>query len=344
MNDHETNFHKLIIQVPCYNEEGTLGIALNALPKQLPGIDVVEWLVIDDGSSDRTLDVAREHGVHHIVCIPQNKGLANAFRTGLRACLQAGADIIVNTDADNQYCADDIPNLIHPILTGKAEIVIGARPIPHVEHFSLAKKCLQRFGSWVVRAASGTQVDDAPSGFRAMTRDAALQLHVFSQYTYTLETIIEAGHKGMRIVSVPIRVNEDLRPSRLVKSTPRYVWRSMQTITRIFALYRPFRFFAYIGSVPVVLGVLLCIRWVLLNIFEYPHSGRTHVPSLIVAAVLLLLGAQIWILGFVADLLAANRANIDEVLLYVRRKELAARTAESRAPEDRSAEVKSASR
>lgn len=314
---------KLVIQVPCYNEAGTLGIALQALPRRLPDVRSVEWLIIDDGSSDGTSEVARQYGVDHIVRLPQNRGLANAFRTGIRASLQVGADIIVNTDADNQYCADDIPKLLQPILRGEADIVIGARPISHVEHFSLAKKCLQRVGSWVVRVASGTRIEDAPSGFRAMTREAALRLHVFSRYTYTLETIIQAGQNGMRIASVPIRVNPDLRPSRLVKSTTRYVWRSMQTIVRIFALYRPFRFFAHVGSVPVSVGALLCIRWILLNIFEYPYSGRTHVPSLIVAAVLLLVGFQIWVLGFVADLLAANRRTLDEIVFSVRRREFA---------------------
>ncbi len=331
----DTSQPKLVIQVPCYNEAGTLGIALSPLPKQLPGIRTIEWLVIDDGSSDGTSDVARQHGVDYIVRLPQNRGLANAFRTGLRASLQAGADIIVNTDADNQYCAEDIPKLLAPILRGEADIVIGARPISQVAHFSFVKKCLQRVGSWVVRAASGTTIVDAPSGFRALTREAALRLHVFSQYTYTLETIIQAGQNGMRIVSVPIRVNPDLRPSRLVKSTPRYVWRSMQTIVRIFALYRPFRFFAHVGAVPVALGFLLCVRWVLLNIFEFPYSGRTHVPSLIVAAVFLLVGFQIWVLGFVADLLAANRRTLDEIVFSVRRRDLAPQFA---TPDDRAGE------
>ena len=313
----------LIIQVPCYNEAGSLGIALSALPRSLPGIRKIEWLIIDDGSRDGTWDVALQHGVDHIVRIPKNRGLANAFQTGLRASLQAGADIIVNTDADNQYCADDIPKLLAPILSGEADIVIGARPITQVEHFSLVKKYLQRLGSWVVRVASGTAIADAPSGFRAMTREAALRLNVFSRYTYTLETIIQAGQNGMRMLSVPIRVNPDLRPSRLVKSTPRYVWRSMETIVRIFALYRPFRFFAYIGAIPVTLGLLLCVRWALLNIFEFPYSGRTHVPSLIVAAVLLVVGFQIWVLAFVADLLAANRRTMEELVFSVRRNELA---------------------
>lgn len=317
-----TKSTKLIIQIPCFNEAQTLGISLQALPRKMPGIETVEWLIIDDGSSDGTSTVARECGVDHIIRLPRNRGLANAFRTGLRECLQRGADIIVNTDADNQYCADDIPKIVEPILRGEADIVVGTRPIGQIAHFSPAKKLLQRVGTWVVRVASGTRIEDAPSGFRAITRHAALRTHVFSRYTYTLETIIQAGQNGMRIVCVPIRTNPDLRPSRLVKSSLRYVGLSMQTIVRIFALYRPFRFFFQIGTVPVFIGTLLCIRWVLLNIFEYPVTGRTHVPSLIVAAVLLLAGIQIWVLGFVADLLAVNRKLLDELVESGRRRDL----------------------
>ena len=226
---------KLIIQIPCYNEENTVGTTLAALPRHLPGIDTIEWLVIDDGSRDRTVEVAKDNGVDHIVQFPMNQGLAKAFMAGLEACVKAGADIIVNTDADNQYCADDIPKLIQPILLGKAEIVVGARPIWKTKHFSSTKKLLQQLGSAVVRLASKTNIPDAPSGFRAFSREAALRLNVFNNYTYTLETIIQAGQKGMAITSVPIRTNPVLRPSRLVKSTPTYVVRSLFTILRIHA-------------------------------------------------------------------------------------------------------------
>jgi len=210
---------KLIIQLPCFNEEGTLAIALQALPRQLAGVECVEWLIVNDGSSDRTVEVARANGVDHIVDLGTHQGLARGFLAGLDAGLRAGADIIVNTDADNQYDASDIPKLIEPILRGEADVVVGARPIAEIEHFSPLKKALQKLGSWAVRVASGTDVADAPSGFRAFSRRAAMQINVFSQYTYTLETIIQAGQKNIAIISVPIRTNGDLRPSRLVKSS-----------------------------------------------------------------------------------------------------------------------------
>ena len=225
---------KLIIQIPCYNEAETLGIALSALPRQVPGFDSVEWLIIDDGSTDDTVKVALSHGVDHVVRHTRNQGLARGFMNGLQACLEHGADVIVNTDADNQYEADDIPLLTAPIVNGKADIVIGARPIQAIEHFSPIKKLLQKLGSWVVRVASKTDVPDAPSGFRAISRTAARHLVVFSDYTYTLETIIQAGQKNMAITSVPIRVNGDLRPSRLVKSIASYIQRSIVTIIRVF--------------------------------------------------------------------------------------------------------------
>jgi glycosyltransferase involved in cell wall biosynthesis len=329
---------KVIIQIPCYNEEATLGITLSALPRQIPGAGKVEWLIINDGSRDRTVEVARQHGVDYIVNLPRNTGLANAFMTGVSACLRAGADIIVNTDADNQYCAGDIPKLIAPLLEGQAEIVIGTRPIGDIQHFSRAKKFLQRLGSTVVRLASGADIEDAPSGFRAMTREAALRLRIFSKYTYTLEMIIQAGQKGIPLVSVPVRVNPDLRPSRLVKSMGRYVWRSARMILRIFILYRPFRFFLIVGAVPSLLGALLCVRWLLLNIFEYPYTGRTHVPSLLVAVLLLLIGFQIWVFGFIADLLAANRTLLEDVTLYLRRQEMATEAGASQQPRNPASE------
>lgn len=314
---------KLIIQIPCYNEENTLGTTLAALPRHLPGIDTIEWLVIDDGSRDRTVEVAKDNGVDHIVQFPMNQGLAKAFMAGLEACVKAGADIIVNTDADNQYCADDIPKLIQPILLGKAEIVVGARPIWKTKHFSSTKKLLQKLGSAVVRLASKTNIPDAPSGFRAFSREAALRLNVFNNYTYTLETIIQAGQKGMAITSVPIRTNPVLRPSRLVKSTPTYVVRSLFTILRIFMLYKPLRFFLLLGSVPFGLGVILGVRWL---VFFWAGSERTRLPSLILTAILILIGFQLWMFGLVADLMAANRQLAEEVQLRIRRLEADSKT------------------
>ncbi len=309
---------KLIIQIPCYNEEETLGVTLTALPRELPGVDIIEWLIIDDGSVDNTVEVAKALGVDRIVRFPTNQGLAKAFMAGLEASLKAGADIIVNTDADNQYCAEDIPCLIQPILLHQAEIVVGARPISQIKHFSPTKKMLQKLGSWVVRMASNTKIPDAPSGFRAFSREAAMQLNVFNAYTYTLETIIQAGQKGMAITSVPIRTNPVLRPSRLMKSTHTYVLRSLFTILRIFMVYKPLRFFLILGSVPFTLGVMSGIRWLLLFFGGYE---KPRVPTLILAAILILMGFQLWILGLIADLMAVNRKLMEEVQLRLRRKD-----------------------
>ena len=313
---------KLIIQIPCYNEEATLGVTLSELPRQLPGIDRVEWLIINDGSRDRTLEVAKACGVDYIVDLQTNQGLAKAFMAGIEACLRAGADIIVNTDADNQYCAGDIAKLIAPILEGRAEIAIGARPIQAVPHFSPVKKFLQKLGSFVVRLASKTDIPDAPSGFRAISREAALRLNVFNEYTYTLETIIQAGQRGLAITSVPIRVNGYLRPSRLVKSIPAYIQHSILTIVRIFMTYRPLRFFMMLGSVPFGLGFLLCCRWLLLFwgiVGDDPAKPR--VPSLILAAILILIGVQLWLFGLIADLMGVNRQLLEDIQLRLRRDE-----------------------
>ena len=309
---------KLIIQMPCYNEEGTLAIALQALPRQVAGVDKVEWLIINDGSSDKTIEVARANGVDHIVDLVTHHGLARGFMAGLDAGLRHGADIIVNTDADNQYCADDIPKLIEPILKGEAEIVVGARPITEIAHFSPLKKALQMLGSWVVRAASGTDVADAPSGFRAMSRKAAMQLNVFSQYTYTLETIIQAGQKDIAIASVPIRTNGYLRPSRLMKSMTGYIQRSILTILRIFITYKPLRFFLWLGAFPFTAGCLLGVRWLVLY-SEDPTRGRE--PSLILAAILIIIGVQLWGLGLVADIIAVNRKLLEEIQQRAKRIE-----------------------
>ena len=309
---------KLIIQIPCYNEEEALGVTLSTLPRELPGVDTIEWLIINDGSSDRTVEVARAYGVDRIVNFDYHRGLAKAFMVGIEACLEAEADIIVNTDADNQYCADDIPKLIEPILSGRAEIVVGARPIKQIKHFSPAKKVLQKLGSWAVRVASNTSIPDAPSGFRAFSREAAFRINVFNEYTYTLETIIQAGQKGMAITSVPIRTNRYLRPSRLVKSIPSYVQRSLLTILRIFMTYKPLRFFMFLGSLPFTLGTLLGIRWLILF---FAGTPKAHVPSLILAAILILIGFQLWMFGLVADLMAVNRKMLEDIQLRLRRIE-----------------------
>lgn len=301
---------KLIIQIPCYNEAATLGIALAALPREVPGFDKVEWLIIDDGCTDNTVEVALAHGVDHVVRHTRNQGLARGFMNGLQACLEHGADVIVNTDADNQYNADDIPALTRPILEGKADIVIGARPIAAIEHFSPIKKLLQKLGSWVVRVASKTNIPDAPSGFRAMSRSAARRLTVFSDYTYTLETIIQAGQKNMAITSVPIRVNGDLRPSRLVKSIASYIQRSIVTIIRVFVIYRPFRFFASIGIALFMLGFIIGLRF-LYKWLTVDYDG--HIQSLILASSLLIIGFHTILIAFVADLLSANRKLMEEI-------------------------------
>lgn len=303
---------KLIIQIPCYNEAATLGITLAELPREVPGFDKVEWLIIDDGSSDNTVEVALQNGVDHVVRHTRNQGLARGFMNGLQACLDHGADVIVNTDADNQYNAGDIPALTRPIVEGKADIVVGARPIEAIEHFSPVKKLLQKLGSWVVRVASKTNIPDAPSGFRAMSRNAAQRLTVFSDYTYTLETIIQAGQKNMAITSVPIRVNGDLRPSRLVKSISSYIRRSIVTIIRVFVIYRPFRFFGTIGLTLFGAGFLIGLRFLYKWIMaDFGYDG--HIQSLILASSLLIIGFHTILIAFVADLLAANRKLLEEI-------------------------------
>jgi glycosyltransferase involved in cell wall biosynthesis len=301
---------KIVIQIPCHNEEEALGTTLESLSAALKDFESVETLIIDDGSSDGTVDVARAHGVDHIVRLPTRQGLAKAFLAGLDASLAAGADIIVNTDADNPYNAADIPALVAPVLEGQADIVIGERPIDEIGHFSPVKKILQKIGSWAVRLASKTTIPDAPSGFRAFSRDAAMRLHVFNDYTYTLETIIQAGQKNMAIVSVPIRVNEELRPSRLVKSIPTYVRKSLLTIVRIFMTYRPFRFFAVPGMAIAAIGILIGVRFL---VFFFSGSGEGHVQSLILAALLISTGFFMVVVGLLADLIAVNRKLLEEI-------------------------------
>jgi glycosyltransferase involved in cell wall biosynthesis len=301
------------------------------LPRHLPGIDAVEWLVVDDGSTDGTAEVARRHGADHVVRLPVNRGLARAFTTGVEAALRAGADIIVNTDADNQYRAADIPALIAPILAGEADMVIGARPIDDMAHFSRVKKLLQRAGSRVVQLASSTRVPDAPSGFRAFSRQAALQINVFNNYTYTLETIIQAGQKGLTVISVPVRVNPDLRPSRLVRSLPQYLGLSALTIARIFVTYRPLRFFFAIAALLGLAGGLIGMRF--LVEFAGGH-GQGHVQSLILTAILLIGAMLFFTLGLLADLISVNRRLLEELRTRLARLELkqAAASSETKNP------------
>ena len=310
---------KLIIQIPCLNESGTLSVALNELPRNVPGFATVEWLVIDDGSTDDTAAIASQLGVDHVIRHPTNRGLATAFMTGLEACLKLGADVIINTDADNQYNAGDIPALTGPILDGSADMVVGARPIDDTEHFSWIKKKLQRIGSWAVRVASNTRVEDAPSGFRAISRETAMRLNVFNAYTYTLETIIQAGMSNLRVLSVPIRTNADLRPSRLVKSIGSYVKRSLVTILRVFVIYRPLAFFLWIGALLGAIGLAAGIRY---TYFYFVGQGSGHVQSVVLSSLCLTLSAVMVMLGILADLVAVNRKLLERIHMRLQRLEL----------------------
>ncbi len=309
---------KLIIQIPCLNESETLGIALAALPREVPGFDTVEWLIIDDGSTDGTGEIARRLGVDHVIRHPVNRGLATAFMTGLDACLRLGADVIVNTDADNQYEGADIPKLTAPVLAGEADMVIGTRPINDTDHFSWIKKKLQHLGSWAVRMASKTQVEDAPSGFRAISRDTAMRLNVFSAYTYTLETIIQAGLSNLRVASVPVRTNDDLRPSRLVKSISSYVRRSLITILRVVIIYRPLKLFFWVGAVLIAVGFIAGLRFLY---FYLGGDGGGHIQSVIFTALCILLGVLMWMMGVISELISTNRKLLERINWRVQRLE-----------------------
>lgn len=311
---------KLIIQIPCLNEEEVLPQTLAALPRRVVGFDQVEWLIIDDGSTDRTVEVARRCGVDHILRFNSNKGLAVAFQAGIDACAKLGADVIVNTDADNQYEAEDIPKLVDPILQGQADIVIGDRQIKNHEEFSKTKKVLQRWGSWVVRQASGTDVPDATSGFRAYTREAALRLNVVSQFTYTLETVIQAGKSGIQIAHVPIRTNPRARESRLFKSIWSYIKRSIGTILRIYTMYEPLPIFLWPALILGLGGVFLVGRFVYYYLTSPGPTG--HVQSLVLGAALLILGLMFVMLGVIGDLLRANRIISERALTRIRHLEL----------------------
>lgn len=309
---------KLMIQIPCYNEANILETALNDLPQKLEGIDVIEYLIVNDGSKDATVEVAKKWGVHHIVNFNQHKGLARGFMAGLDGCLRNGADIIVNTDADNQYCAEDIQRLIQPILDGEADMVIGARPIDETEHFSFLKKKLQRFGSWAVRKASNTDVEDAPSGFRAMSREAAMHINVVNDYTYTLETIVQAGRDKIAVTSVPVHTNPELRPSRLFSGIWSYVKRSMVVILRAYMMYQPLKCFTYLSIAPLLCGIGIGVRF--LYLFSI-GQGNGHVQSLILACTLIIVGFLTFMIGLVSDLMASNRRILSDTQYHVRRME-----------------------
>ncbi len=307
---------KVIIQIPCYNEEFSLPISLKDLPRDIAGVKKVEWLIINDGSSDNTVAIAKELGVDHIVNFKQNQGLAKGFMAGIKKCLELGADIIINTDADNQYCAADIPKLVQPILDGHSDIVIGTRPIRSTEHFSPIKKFFQVLGSWVVRYLSKTPVADAPSGFRAFSAEAAAKLNVFSMYTYTIETLIQAGQSNLKLMSVPIRTNGDLRESRLVKNIFSYIKKSILTMLEVIFIYSPLRVFTFLGGLSVLVGVGLGFRW--LYLFFIVNDSRTHVPSIIVMNVALVLGGILLVSGFLAHLISVNRKMLEEVQFNMR--------------------------
>lgn len=310
---------KLIIQIPCLNEEKTLPMTIKDIPEKINGISKIEILIIDDGSTDRTVEVAKSLGVDHIVKFPKNKGLAEAFKAGIDACLKLGADIIVNTDADNQYKGADIPKLIAPILHGEYDMIVGDRKTDSIPHFSRIKKFFQKFGSSVVRKLSQTEVPDTTSGFRAYSRDAALRLNIVSEFTYTLETIIQAGHKKLAVGHVAIGTNGKLRESRLFKGITNYMRRSAKTIVRIYTMYRPMKVFVLAGIFSFLIGLLIGLRFLYFYIIG---SGNGHIQSLILAAVLMIVGFQLGTLGLIADLISNNRKLLEEALYRIRKTEL----------------------
>jgi glycosyltransferase involved in cell wall biosynthesis len=312
---------KLIIQIPCLNEAQTLPATLADLPRSIPGIDVIEVLVVDDGSKDGTADVARAAGVDHVVRLRRNKGLAAAFAAGIDASIKRGADFIVNTDADNQYAGHQIPRLLVPLLNGEADIVIGDRNIAEVRHMSWHKRQLQRLGSWVVRQVSGTSVPDTTSGFRAYTREAALRMTIVSEFSYTLESIIQAGKKRMAIAHVPVETNPRTRESRLFDSAFSYVKRSAATIVRIYAMYEPLKVFSYSGLALFAIGFVIALRFLHLYLTDYTGGGR-YVQSLILSAVLMIVGFQIVLIGLLADVISANRKLLEDLVYRVRSLEV----------------------
>ncbi len=310
---------KLIIQIPCFNEADTLPATISDLPREVEGFSSVEYLVIDDGSTDGTSEVARDLGVHHILRFPRNRGLATAFANGMQEALRLNADVIVNTDGDNQYSGSSISDLVAPILTGQADMVVGNRNVGTIKHFSRFKVFLQRLGSAVVRWASDTDIPDATSGFRAFNKNAALELVMYSSYTHTLKTIIQAGKRGLKVVSVPIRTNEKLRESRLIRSTSSYVLQSIGTIIRIFLMYEPLRVFLSLGSLPFIVGIIFIIRF---GYFFAIGEGGGHIQSLIISSILIVVGFLTFLLGLLADLIARNRYINEEVVVRLRRMDL----------------------
>ncbi len=315
---------KLIIQIPCFNEEHTLPETIGDLPNKIEGIDIIETLIIDDGSTDRTIEVAKELGVDHIIQNTNNRGLARSFSKGLDACLGLGADIIVNTDGDNQYAGKDIPKLVQPIIDGKAQIVIGDRQTHKIEHFSVFKKLLQKLGSRVVRQLSGTDIPDVVSGFRAISRDAALQLNIISPYSYTIEMVIQAGKKSMAITHVPISINPKTRESRLIKSLPSFIGQQLSSMIRMYAMYEPLRVFFYIGLTLSIIGMLPIIRFLY---FYFTGDGGGHLQSLVLGGVLLIIGFITFMIGLVADLISFNRQLTEIALEKIRKIELQQRAA-----------------
>ncbi|MCP3958615.1 MAG: glycosyltransferase [bacterium] len=318
---------KVIIQIPCFNEERTLPQTLADLPAEIPGVDELEVLVIDDGSTDRTAEVAREQGVHHVVSHHLNQGLASAFRSGIDTCLKLGADVIVNTDADNQYAGCDIPRLVAPILEGKADIVIGDRQTDSIEHFSFVKKKLQRLGGMVVRKLSKTDVPDVVSGFRAISRDAALQFNIFSFFSYTIEMIIQSGKKRLNIASVPVGVNAQTRESRLFESMPKFIEQSALTLIRTYSMYHALRVFFYIGFVFSIIGTIPIARFLY---FYFRGDGGGHLQSLVLGGVLVTMGFMAFLIGLLADVIAFNRQLLERILERLRRLELTVDLGESR--------------
>ena len=310
---------KLIVQIPCFNEEATLPETVRDIPRRIEGVDQVEILIVDDGSTDRTVEVARELGVDHIIRNKNNQGLARTFRNGLDACLRLGADVIVNTDGDNQYCGADIPALVRPILEGRADLVVGDRRTGEVAHFSPFKKRLQRLGSFTVRQLSGAEIPDAVSGFRAVSREAALRLNIVSSFSYTIEMLIQAGKKHMAIASVPVRTNAKTRESRLFRSIPKFIERSLTTMVRMYAMYQPLRVFVYIGLTLTALGLLPILRFVW---FYFTEGGAGHIQSLVLGGTLVIVGLVTFLIGLVADLINFNRQLLEMTLERVRRIEL----------------------